>query len=568
MHILQSFINYIFILIFKPRINLKIYTVCYSCMADQTPLLCQPNNTCDPETPTKQYLPSLGSAIEHCIGEFNWCQFLQAVLVSFAWVFDAQQTFISIFTDALPSWHCTNEQIVGSRLQLDPTIGFQNICNSATSFSDVCNLPKGSWAWDGPTQASMISEWAMECESSLITGLPASMFFLGCLVGGIFLATLGDSSSLGRKNMLFFTCLLMALSSFLTAFSPNIWIYSVLRFLSGFGRATIGTSSLVLATELVGKRWRGKISVIGFFCFTIGFLSLSAIGYANKFSSWRNLYLWTSIPTIFYCMLVKIFVQESPRWLLVRGQKEEAIATLKYITSITQSNLNLAINNISPHQEENNLNVDMFYALKMLLEKKWASRRLILIMAMGLGIGVVYYGMPLGLGNLSFNIYLGVTFNAISELPSSLITFFFIDKFRRRIALLVFCLISGICSVMSTIEGKIWSQMQIGFELISFFSACTSFGVYLIYTTELFPTCVRNSALSMARLAVVFGGAFSPLLVSAGRANMVLCYGVFGLAIGVSGVFGVFLPETKDRELSDTMDEEENKVKISSEILA
>ncbi|MCI24617.1 organic cation/carnitine transporter 3-like, partial [Trifolium medium] len=135
---------------------------------------------------------------------------------------------------------------------------------------------------------------------------------MGCLVGGLFLSTLADSSSLGRKNMLLFSTLLMALSSFLTTFSPNIWIYSSLKFITGFGRATIGTSSLVLASELVGKRWRGKIGVIGFFCFTIGFLSLPAIAYGNKDSSWRNLYLWTSIPTIFYCILVKCFVQESP----------------------------------------------------------------------------------------------------------------------------------------------------------------------------------------------------------------------------------------------------------------
>lgn len=193
-------------------------------------------------------------------------------------------------------------------------------------------------------------------------------------------------------------------------------------------------------------------------------------------------------------------------------------------------------------------------------------------MAMGFGIGLVYYGMPLGLGTLSFNLYLSVTFNALSEIPSSLTTFLLIDKVKRRIALLVFTITSGVFSVMSILEGEFWTKLQIGFELISFFGACTSFNLYLIYTTELFPTCVRNSALSMARLAVVFGGAFSPLLVSAagrgGHDSKFLCYGVFGLAIGCSGVFGVFLPETKEKALCDTMDEEENREKFACEILA
>lgn len=374
------------------------------------------------------------------------------------------------------------------------------------------------------------------------------------------LATLADSS-FGRKNMLFFSCLLMALTSLLATLSPNVWIYSVLKFMSGFGRATIGTSALVLASELVAKKWRAQISVIGFFCFTIGFMSLPAMAYANRGSSWRNLYLWTSISTMVYCILVKLFVNESPRWLLVRGRTEEAVATLKCITSITQSNLNLAINNMS-HKEET-CNVDLFSALKTLLQKKWSSRRLLSIMAIGIGIGLVYYGMPLGLQNLSFNLYLSVTFNALSELPSALIVFFLIDKFNRRSAILIFTILSCVFSVMSIMEGKLWTKLQIGFELVSFFSACSALNVYLIYTTELFPTCVRNSALSMARLAAVFGGTFSPLLVGAGRGNKFLCYGVFGLGIACGGVFGIFLPETKGRALCDTMDEEENKDKMA-----
>ncbi|KAK7256999.1 hypothetical protein RIF29_30653 [Crotalaria pallida] len=505
-------------------------------MAGPTPLLSQPNS-CDHDIETdKHHLLSLDYTIEQCIGDFNRNQFLQVVLISLAWLFDAQQAFITVFTDAQPLWHCTSSS-----------------CTTTT----MCNLPKYSWAWDGPTQASIISEWNLQCSNSIITGLPASLFFMGCLLGGIVLATLADSS-FGRKNMLFYSCLLMSLSSLLSSFSPNIWIYSAFKFLCGFGRATIGTSALVLVSELVGKKWRGQVSAIGFIFFTFGFLSLPIVAYANRSSSWRNLYLWTSIPSFFYCILVKLFAQESPRWLLVQGRKEEALATLKCITSTTPNNVDLAINDMS--YKEETLDVGFFSALKILLEKKWSSRRVLTIMSMGFGVGLVYYGMPLGLGNLSFNLYLSVTFNALCELPSALLTFTLIDKINRRSSLLFFTILSGVFSVMSIMElGDIWTKMQIGFELISFFSACTACDIYLIYTTELFPTCVRNSALSVARQALVFGGSFSPLLVGAGRVHKFLCYGVFGLVIGCSGLFGVLLPETKGRPLCDTMDEEENK---------
>ncbi|BAU03328.1 hypothetical protein VIGAN_UM078000 [Vigna angularis var. angularis] len=76
---------------------------------------------------------------------------------------------------------------------------------------------------------------------------------------------------------------------------------------------------------------------------------------------------------------------------------------------------------------------------------------------------------------------------------------------------------------------------------------------------ELFPTCVRNTAASVARQAVVFGCMFSPFLISAGRKNKVFSYGVFGVVIISSTLTLLGLPETRGMPLSDTMDQQQNK---------
>lgn len=521
-------------------------------MSESTPLILSRSDDTDTGENLK-HRPSLGDLIERCIGDFSSAQLLQAVLVSIAWVFDAQQTFISVFTDVEPTWHCSTDH--------DDHF-HESSCNAV---SNICQLPKNSWSWDFPAHTSIISEWGLECASSLIKGLPTSSFFMGCLAGGLILATLADSS-LGRKNMLLLSCLMMSLSSIVTIFSTNIWMYSVLRFINGFGRATVGTCAIVLSTELVGKSWRGKVGTIGFFCFTLGFLSLPAIAYINRGSSWRTLYFWTCIPTILYCVLVRFFVRESPRWLFIQGRKEEAVFIIKGISSSDQRSLIMDLNDASFEQET--WNVDLYSAIKILVGKKWALGRLSAIMVVGFGIGMVYYGMPLGLGNLSFNLYLSVTYNALSELPASLITFLLIGKLKRKNSLLACTSTSGICSILCVVMGKmLWSSnnssmLQIGLELVAFFSACTAFGLLLIYTIELFPTCVRNSAISMVRQALVFGGVFSPMLVACGRENEFVTYGIFGLVIGVCGLFAVGLPETRDRALSDTMEEEEYQERL------
>ncbi|KAI3995660.1 hypothetical protein MKX01_031433 [Papaver californicum] len=477
----------------------------------------------------EKHIGTIDEMIERFIGSFSWGQLLQAIVVSFAWVFDAQQTFISVFTDAEPTWHC-----------IDPANNKYSYCNS-TVITNSCQI------------TSTISEWDLSCLGPVVAGLPTSSFFSGFLIGGLVLNTLADSS-LGRKNSLVISCLMMSLSAFLTALSPNIWIYSILRFITGFCRSTISSCTLVLSTEIVGKSRRDKVGIIGYISYTLGFLSLPAMAYFTRGSSWRVLYILTSIPAIIYSVIVHFMVHESPRWLMVQGRKEEAITTLRSIASYGTNN--------------NHRNANLYSAIKILWDKKWAFRRLSAVMIVSFGVGMMYHGIPLGVGSLSSSLYSSVTLNALAEIPlfqqpSSVITYFVIGRLKRRSSMLFFTMLGGICSIMCVIIHEGQQALRISVELISFFSTCTAFDVLLIYTLEMFPTCVRNSALSMVRQALIFGGMFSPILIAAERGvddNGLLSYGVFGLVICVCGLFIVFLPETRGEIICDTMDEEEQKL--------
>lgn len=201
---------------------------------------------------------------------------------------------------------------------------------------------------------------------------------------------------------------------------------------------------------------------------------------------------------------------------------------------------------------------DLYASLRSLFAKRWAFRRVVTLMVLSIGIGMIYYGMPLGVGSMGFDTYLSVAFNALSEIPSFVLTFFFIGRWDRKPSLLAFSWISGTCSILCVVVGSKW--VQIGFELASFFSGITAFSILVIYTMELFPTSVRNSATSMVRQASVFGGMLSPVLISAGRDNNgFVSYGVFGIVIILCGLFVFSLPETRGDTMCDTMEEQERK---------
>ncbi|CAL5062184.1 unnamed protein product [Urochloa decumbens] len=497
--------------------------------------------------------PTIDDTIENYIGTTGVMQLFKAILLAFAWAFDAQQVFISVFTDAEPQWHCT---------------GASPTCLPAAPPASPCGLPAGAWAWDRAADTTVVSEWALKCAGPAVVSLPASAFFAGCLAGGFLLTTLADSL-LGRRKMLLTSLVSMSVAGVLTAFAPNVWAYAALRFVSGFGRSMVGTCTLVLSTELVGKRWRDSVSVAGFFFFTVGFLSLPALGYAFRDASWRNMYLWTSVPSLCYSFLLFFLAQESPRWLLVRGRKQDAMDTLQQIAALNGNSITSSFSMLHACT----MNVDggedagarggAFATMREMWERPWALRRLAAIMTTSFGVGLVYYGMPLNVGSLGTNLYLSVTYNALAELPSSILSLAFIGKVNRRTTVMALTAAAGVFSLMCVAipEG---SAARMASELLSFFATITAFNLILIYSIELFPTSVRNSAVGLVRQALVLGGVAAPVLVALGRERSFWSFGVFGLCIGCLGLFAACLPETKGRSMSDTMEEEEDKQAVAA----
>ncbi|XP_058745670.1 organic cation/carnitine transporter 3-like [Vicia villosa] len=482
--------------------------------------------------------------IEKSLSNFGWLDFLQAVLVATAMFFDAQQSFISIYTDNYPKWHCTDTN------------------STCSSSSDICKLPRSSWSWDTHPSNTIISHWNLECASTFIIGLPQSSFFIGCLLGSSFLAALADSS-FGRKNMLIFSCVSMSITSMLIIFSTNVLIYSALKFLIGFWRSSIGTCVLVLLTEKVSAEWRFRVGIVEYFTFTMGYMSLPGFAYINRNSSWKSLYFWSSIPGIIYSIIAYFFVTESPRWLVMQGREKEIFKMLKRVSSeetanANDDNVNLASSLPKPHTKEKNSIFRLYSSIGELFHKRWALIRMIAVMILGIGVGMVYFGMPLAVGNLGFNIYLAVVFSASMEIPSCVATYF-LENYKRRPSILVFSILSGICCMMCAVLEHRVPAAKVVLAMVAFFGGCTAYNVFLIYIIELFPTCVRNTTTSLVRQAIVFGCIFCPFLISAGRKNNIFSYGVFGVVIMLSNITLLYLPETIGIVLCDTMEQQEKK---------
>nr|VDD42631.1 unnamed protein product [Brassica oleracea] len=240
-------------------------------MADQSePLLLSADDS-DVDHKTRPEALTFDNIVEQSLSDFGFWQLFQVILVGVALFFDAQQIFITVYTDAYPTWHCLNH----------------TICDHSTS--DICRLPRLAWEWDGGSKdKTFISDFGLECSSSLLRGMPTSAFYIGGIVGGFVLALIPDDS-LGRKKLVLFSTFAMSITSISVIFSTNVWIYTTLKFIIGFSRSQTWSYALVLISERVSTRWRPRATMIPFTFFVLGFMSLSGIAFLAQHSSWRFL---------------------------------------------------------------------------------------------------------------------------------------------------------------------------------------------------------------------------------------------------------------------------------------
>ncbi|KAL9324349.1 hypothetical protein ACSQ67_009206 [Phaseolus vulgaris] len=197
---------------------------------------------------------------------------------------------------------------------------------------------------------------------------------------------------------------------------------------------------------------------------------------------------------------------------------------------------------------------------------------MVTVMLAGFGVGFVYYGVQLNVENLNFNLYVSVALNALMEIPAVVIGTFLLGFTNRRLLLSVSSYIAAVSSILCTFfshrgktskvhsnHGGSWAQLII--EAIGFMGASTTFDILYIYCVELFPTNVRNFAVSMLRQAIMLGASVAPLLVVLGRLSPSLSFFVFGAFSISSGVLSLWLPETRNAPLYETLKQQEEEEK-------
>jgi MFS family permease len=166
-------------------------------------------------------------------------------------------------------------------------------------------------------------------------GLAGSCYLAGAVLGAIFFGWLTDR--LGRKKLFTITLAIYLVATAATGLSWDSWSFVVFRFLTGAGIGGEYTAINSTIQELIPARFRGWTDLLINGSFWLGAamgaggsLVLLDPAFIDPAIGWRLAFLIGA--TIGLVILVmRIWIPESPRWLVTHGFPQAALAVVRGI---------------------------------------------------------------------------------------------------------------------------------------------------------------------------------------------------------------------------------------------
>lgn len=167
---------------------------------------------------------------------------------------------------------------------------------------------------------------------------------------------------------------------------------------------------------------------------------------------------------------------------------------------------------------------------------------------------IVYYGLSLSTGNLEGNPYFMLFVMGLIEQPSYVITVYLMDKLGRRSLTAVEMMVGGVCCIIAAVSAGV---VSVSFVFAGKFLIASSFAIIYNYSAELFPTVIRNSAMGLGAMCARTSGALTPLITLLDSFDPKMPSIIFAVISIISGFFVMFLPETLNKPMPQTIAEGE-----------
>src|SRR5436305_4568535 len=393
-----------------------------------------------------------------------------------------------------------------------------------------------TWILDGlevtlaGTVAGALKESPVLQFSNADIGLVGSAYLAGAVLGAIFFGWLTDR--LGRKKLFFITLSVYLLATAATAFSWNLWSFLIFRFVTGAGIG--GEYAAINSTiqELVPARVRGwtDLCITGSFWIGAALGALAAIvlldpAVIDPEHGWRAAFL---IGALLACIVffVRLWLPESPRWLMTHGRAAEArkiVADIEErirregltIPNVLLTNVRLRTRTHTPlsdvlhtlihvHRQRTLVALALMAAQAFFYNAIFFTYALVLTTFYGIpSEHIGWYILPFAAGNVLGPLLLGRLFDTIGRRPMIAFTYFMSGLLLA---------LTGWLFAQEILSAR---EQTFAWSVIFFFASAAASSAYLT-VSETFPLEIRALAIALFyAIGTGIGGIVGPMLFGA-----------------------------------------------------
>ncbi|KAI1885150.1 hypothetical protein AGOR_G00217230 [Albula goreensis] len=400
---------------------------------------------------------------------------------------------------------------------------------------------------------SIVSEWYLLGDSEYKVSLASSVYFAGVLIGAVTFGQLSDRY--GRRKLYLIGLTLDIVFGVLSGLAPSFQLFILARFLVGIMNGGVTLVAFVLLNEFVGRTYWALTGTLGSVFFAVGIVLYAVLGFL--ITSWRRLALVVNL-IAGLVLLLSLFIPESPRWLYSQGHLVEAERVLSLIGRRNGRRLAKKGVTLSPLEkrgrEERAGPLDLFRHPALL-------PRTLVMMQAWMVCSLLYYGLTLNVGNMGGNLYLNLALSGLAELPSYPVSLYLISqkRFGRRGSLCLFLLVGGVaCFIIALLPDREDMGLSVvvnklTLSLLGKTGISSAFSIVFIYTTELYPTVLRNTGMGVCSMASRVGGLLAPFIPALRSVFRALPFVVLGAAGISAGMLSLLLPETLHQTLPESL---------------
>ncbi|KAK3775878.1 hypothetical protein RRG08_011442 [Elysia crispata] len=444
-------------------------------------------------------------------------------------------------------------------------------CFTTVTYSDgqekVIECTSGQWEYFPQYgERNIVTQFDLVCSAEYLTNLATTIYFTGVMVGGLVFGDLADR--FGRRLSMLFTMYAALVISLASAFSVNYTMFVCLRFLLGILQQGLQNAVYTLVIELFQPQHRPYAGVVVELFFSSSIMVLAGLAYGLRY--WRHLQITVAlIPlvTVFYPWVIP----ESLRWLVMKGKMEKAEKQIQRICKTNKVSFPHEVWSSAKKSKGSQAVETQQYNMTHLF-RTWPLMKITLIsiylwykitlisIYLWVTIASTYYGLTFKVTSLKGNPYLNFFISGLLEVTMAALCLPIMNRFGRKKPIVVgfilcstLCLTSGFLNSYTTGLDKLVTA----FGLVGKCAGSCIFIIFFVYTTELYPTVVRNVGLGLGMFWARLGGVMAPQINQ--WTSVLFGFDViylFGTLSLIGGLIVLPLPETHQRRLPDTIEEE------------